>query len=95
MQLGTMEHMVRSVKRSTQSHSFHTFGMERRNPNPRVKSEGKVWAAQFRSTEIINKSVIKQATTDIIALVINFTIFNRIEIMKEIQMWDRTQPHAL
>ena len=73
MQLGTMEHIVRSVKRLMRSHSFHTFGMERRNPNPRVKSEGKVWAAQFTSTEIINNSVIKQATTDIIALIIYYT----------------------
>ena len=73
IQLGTIEHIVRSVKILMRSHSFHTFGMERRNPNPRVKSEGKVWAAQITSTEIINNSVIKQATTDIIALIINFT----------------------
>ena len=78
-----MKRIVRSVKRLTPSDSFHTFGIERRNPNPRVRSEGKVWAAQFTSTEIINKSVIKQATIDAIVWIIDFTdrlIFNKIDL---------------
>ena len=68
-----MERIVRSVKRLTPSDSFHTFGIERRNPNPRVKSEGKVRAAQFTSTEIIKKSVINQPSIDVIAWIIVFT----------------------